>query len=294
MRPTRTQLLARLRDLAASPRDQRLLAGIEAELDETSSAAAWAVAAARALLEASERHLALDPADTAAARLAIEVTGTCLEGLGDERAEAPEAETLGYLWINHADALRLAGPEHDEQAEAAYAKALGLDPARGWWWFQWGLLHKARGRFAEALERTQRARALLGDLRPVIWNLAICATALGEGARALEAWRRLGLPAEPNARSGMPEIAGLPPCRVRVPMQARPPEARVAGAPGAAGPLFEVLWAQPLSPCHGVIQSGSWGEGGADWGDLVLWDGAPLPHTDATMAPCFAMLARLR
>ena len=104
----------------------------------------------------------------------------------------------GYLQLNMADALRMMGPEYDDEALNAYKVALAIDDQRGSWWFHLGIFYKWRGRFQEALEANQKAFARLGPQKGVLWNLAICATALGKGALALEAWEKLGLHGAPR------------------------------------------------------------------------------------------------
>jgi hypothetical protein len=184
-----------------------------------------------------------------------------------------DAEVGGYLQVNMADGLRMMGPEHDEDALNAYKVALAIDGTRGAWWFHLGLFYKWRGRFKEGLDANQKAFARLGPQRPVLWNLAICATALGEGKLALEAWAKLGIAGELSS-AGMPFVPNMPPMQVRV--------ATLGEDTGQGDPLpqqavtFEVLWVQPLSPCHGVLQSPTARRASVDYGDVVLWDGAPV------------------
>jgi hypothetical protein len=59
----------------------------------------------------------------------------------------------------------------------------------------------------------------------------------------------------------------------------------------AAG--FEIVWAQPLSPCHGVIRTPTARDAIADFGDVVLWDGAPV-SVNAERVPCFPILGVLK
>src|SRR5690606_25175229 len=42
--------------------------------------------------------------------------------------------------------------------------------------------------------------------------------------------------------------------------------------------LEETVWIERLSPCHGVIRSPLVGELGVDFGDVVLFDGAPITY----------------
>ena len=211
------------------------------------------------------------PFERGPAHLAAGACQRCFEAL--DSTQRTEPAVGGYLQINMADALRMMGPDHDDDALKAYQVALAIDGQRGAWWFHLGLLHKWRGRFREGLEANQRAYARLGAERPILWNLAICATALGEGALALEAWAKLGIKGE-LSESGMPFVPDMPPLQVRV--------ATVGEEVGQADPLparavtFEVLWVQPLSPCHGVVQSPTARRASIDYGDVVLWDGAPV------------------
>jgi tetratricopeptide (TPR) repeat protein len=220
------------------------------------------------------------------AERAAEAARRCLATLGDA-----DPTSRAYLTINLANALRLA--RRLDEALPVYEQALALAPERGGWWFNLGLLHKARHDFAAALVANQRARELLGDERPVLWNLAICAVALGQAELAVEVWRKLGLPARVGAR-GMPEVEGLSPVVVRVPARdsGYGPEAPVPE--GAHG--FELLRVSPLSPCHGVVQSASYLEAAADYGDVVLWDGTPVGVSEraGTREPIFPILSSLR
>ncbi|HET8937043.1 MAG TPA: tetratricopeptide repeat protein [Polyangiales bacterium] len=206
-------------------------------------------------------------------------------------AEQADRSIGGYWLMNQANALRLA--HRYPEAEVAYDKALALDPKNGDWWFNFGLLHKAQGDFARALAATQKAAESLRDRRGVLWNIALCATALGQGTVAADAMRALGF----NARvleSGMPYVEGLPPVQVRV--------ATLGSGHGYAGPeldqsvLFELVWVSPASPFHGVVQTPTFRDGSVDYGDLVLWDGTPIGMTelDGKATPRFALLSKLR
>jgi hypothetical protein len=215
----------------------------------------------------------------------------CFEGLPSALRTDPDVG--GYLQINMADALRLMGPEYDEEAHKAYQLALSIDDTRAGWWFGLGLLHKWRGRFREGLAANQKALARGGARRPALWNLAICATALGEGALALEAWAELGIKGE-LSQAGMPFVPDMPALQVRV--------ATLGEDTGQHDPLpakavtFEVLWVTPFSPCHGAIQTPTARRASVDLGDVVLWDGAPveLREVRGTRVPIFPLLWVLR
>jgi hypothetical protein len=60
---------------------------------------------------------------------------------------------------------------------------------------------------------------------------------------------------------------------------------------------FELVWIAPLSPCHGVVQSPTFRDAPIDYGDLVLWDGAPVAAHKVSSdepVPVFPLLEILR
>jgi tetratricopeptide (TPR) repeat protein len=244
-----------------------------------------------ALIRAAERVPPDEPQPPGgAARRAADAAARCLRALA---ARAPGDEPLlGFLHMSHANALRLLRAYDD--ALAACRTALAIDPERGTWWFNLGLLHKARGEWAEALDVNRRARALLGDEKPVLFNIAIAATALGRGDDAAEALRRLGLDAQ-VAPSGMPWVEGLPPAQVRAATLGSGLNPRDSAVPDRSVG-FELLWVTPISPCHGVVSSASQRDASVDYGDVVLWDPVPVGVTDhaGKPVPRFPLLAVLR
>ncbi len=209
-----------------------------------------------------------------------------------QREQLSERERA-QLQILHANALRLAGPQHDLEAQSLFREALAAFANESGWWFDFGLLHKWRGRFADALACFEHAQRLQPDQRGTLWNLAICATALGDGTRATEIWRGLGLAATQNPKSNMPFIENMPPLLVRVPSR-RNAWSESTLPDRAVG--FELLWVAPASPCHGVVQSPSFGDCPVDYGDMVLWDGAPVARhrAEAIEVPVFPLLEILR
>ena len=216
-----------------------------------------------------------------------------LEAL-DER-DRTDADVAGNLNAMLGNALRFCGPGRDIEAQEAFTRAIELDPERGEWWYDAGLLDKWRGRFDEGYAANEQARMRLGPQRPVLWNLAICATALGKAEEAVEIWDEIGVPARIDRSRGMPYVAGLPPMLVRVLSRTAATDGTSKLPDGAVG--FELVWVAPLSPCHGVVQSPTFRDAPIDYGDLVLWDGAPVAahKTSAEDAvPVFPLLEILR
>jgi tetratricopeptide (TPR) repeat protein len=268
--PTRASLQDEVREaLAAFGRDAEIV-----------------VCACDALQRAAERTPADEPQpEGSPAFLAAEAAARCLE---DPAARA--GALAAALHAAHGNALRLLG-RHDEALDALQ-RALALTPAAGGLLHDLTILHKARHAFRDGLEAASRARALLGDQKPILWNVALCATASGEGARAVEALRALGHDARLSA-SGMPCVDGLPPLQVRAATlssghgQSIVPERAVS---------FELLWVTPISPCHGVVSSASFREASIDYGDVVLWDAVPvgIAEHEGKRVPRLPLLAVLR
>lgn len=216
----------------------------------------------------------------------------CLDSL--DEAERTDPAIAGNLYAMLGNALRLCGPGRDAEAQEAFTRAIELDPDRGEWWYDAGLLDKWRGRFDEGYAANELARMHLGDERPVLWNLAICATALGKAEEAVDTWRELGIEARVDRSRGMPYVAGLPPLLVRV--LSRTPETDATSQLPDRAVGFELVWVAPLSPCHGVVQSPTFRDAPIDYGDLVLWDGAPVAAHETTngTVPVFPLLEILR
>lgn len=274
--------------LRATPKRPTLVAEAERVLEAWPRDPAVVGAACAALLRAADRPIDEPPLAVDPASIAASATDRCLGRLAPALREDPEVG--GRLLAQRAHALRLLGPGRLDDAVEALEAAIALAPDRAQWHFELGLVHKHRRDFEAMLRASQRARALSPD-RASRWNVAIAATALGRSELAAEAWREMGI--EARARPGaLPLVEGMEPARIRL--------ATVGpghGDPGlpdrAAG--FEVAWVQPLSPCHGVVRSPTWREAVADFGDVVLWDGAPVsvsPH-EGRPVPCFPLLAVL-
>lgn len=250
--------------------------------------------AARALVAAAERRAPDEPKldDDGPADRAAVAAGRCLAGLS--REQTMDKDVGGWLRSLRANALRLAGPGQDDAAQRAFEEALEHDRDDGHLWFDLALLHKWRGRFQLGFDCNLRAQARLGDTRAVLWNLGICATAIGDGNVAGLCWKKLGFAPEINAKSGNAFVDGLPPMQIRV--LSRGSGYGFGGAVPDQAVGFEVLWVQPFSPCHGAVVSPSFRDTPIDFGDTVLWDGARVgtgegPHG---LVPRFPVLEVLR
>lgn len=277
--------------LRIAPKREHLKTDVERIVASWPDDNALQLLACDALIRAAELDGPDVPAgsDSAAAR-AVSLAETNLEKLAFEQRK--QAAVGGYWLMNHANALRLCHRYAD--AAASYTEALDLDANNGDWWFNFGLLHKARGDFDGGLQAAQKACELVGERRGILWNIAICATALGKGVIAVEAMHKLGFK---NARvldNGMPHVDDLPPAQVRV--ATRGSGHGFGGAELEQGVVFELLWVTPASPCHGVVSTPTFREASVDYGDLVLWDGTPIGvvEHEGKPVPRFPLLSRLR
>lgn len=246
-----------------------------------------------ALIGAAELRAPDEPPTQAEgpAYVAAELAKQCLANW--QPKGKPDALMSGYLHVGLGNALRLCGPEHGAMAKGALEHALAFDPNRGAWWMNLGLLHKTAGDWDEALKAFQQACLLLGNQKPVLWNVVIAATALGQGNVAAEALKVLGIDASVN-ESGMPFVDGVPACQLRVATRGT---GRGVGQPVPDQAVsFEVVWASPLSPVHGVVQTPTSREASVDYGDLVLWDVAPVgvDRDGDRPVPRFPILALLK
>ena len=170
---------------------------------------------------------------------------------------------------------RLMGRQKDDIADRAYARLVALDPDNPSPHYGQGLFYKTRGRFAEGMAANQRAIEFAGDggSEAMQWNLGICATGAGEGKVALDVWRGIGNTLK-IGRHGLPD-GSYPACKVR--LSERPLAERTAETddPG----LEESIWIERLSPCHGIVRSVLIQDDlGVDFGDMVLFDGAPITY----------------
>lgn len=202
-----------------------------------------------------------------------------------------DPKVLRQVLYGLANTARLMARQHDDVADSAYRRLVKLFPDNSSYHYNYGLFLKTRGRFGEGLQLNKQATSMVAEPQEAYdWNLGICATGAGEGAVALEVWKRLGNKIE-MGRFELPE-GGYPPCKVRV---AERPLAERSGDnddPGAE----ETIWIERLSPCHGVVRSVLYGGLGVDYGDVILIDGAPITyHTyGEDQYPVFPHLATLK
>lgn len=189
-----------------------------------------------------------------------------------------------------ARALTLVGPAVDDDALHAWETALTAHPEDGEGWFGLARLHTLRGRWRKGLEASQHALTLL-DVPAVRWNLALCATALGEAEVAAQAWQALEHPAHVTLEGGA-VVPDLPPVEVCL----TPATLGLDGQPAGGDWQVEAVWVQPLSPAHGRLVHPTRLPGPADFDDVVLWDAEPesFRPVDGRDVPRFVALAVLR
>lgn len=172
-----------------------------------------------------------------------------------------------------AVAAMVAGRRYDPLAEHAHRLLMRLQKPLGWQTLHdLGLFLKTRGRYAEATEILLYATEIGGTSRALFWNLGICATGCRRGDLALETWQdRLKLSGLRLGQFGLPE-SREPAVQVRIaehPLATRP---EGHDQPGRE----EIVWVERLSPCHGIVRNALVQPIGTDFGDVVLFDGAPL------------------
>jgi hypothetical protein len=187
-------------------------------------------------------------------------------------------------------AARMLARQRDEIAAKSYRRLTEINPGKSSDHYNLGLFLKTRGRFEEGMKANQIAARLVGEPKEAIeWNLGICATGAGNAAVALDVWKRIGHEIA-IGRFGLPE-GRYRHCKVK--LAERPLAERTAETddPG----LEETIWIERLSPCHGIIRSVLYDDLGVDYGDVILFDGAPVTyHTYGdSKVPVFPHLATL-
>lgn len=172
-----------------------------------------------------------------------------------------------------ATGARVLGRQQDEIAERSYRRLIELLPDSSYDHYNLGLFCKTRGRFAEGVAANRAAIRLAEEPSEAsVWNLGICATGAGEGQQALAVWEGIGQKIR-LGRFDLPE-GGYPLCKVLVVEHPLAERSAANDHPGEN----ESVWVERLSPCHGIIRSVLIGELGLNYGDVVLFDGAPLTY----------------
>jgi hypothetical protein len=220
------------------------------------------------------------------------VFSTTIERLTREvdacRGRSDEIRILNGL----STAARIHGRQHDELAERCLTRLVELEPQESYRHYNLGLFYKTRRRFAEGVAANAKAIELeAGEPNEAsLWNLGICATGAGQGETARDAWRRLGMHMDLGP-SGLPERK-FESCKIRVAEFPLADRSADNDDPGTE----ETIWVKRLSPCHGVIRSVLYARIGVDYGDTILFDGAPITyhHYDDWKVPVFPHMTTLR
>lgn len=223
------------------------------------------------------------PPDHPVFRTAVEK----LEALVKEYEGQPREE---MILEGLATAARMLARQRDAVAESSYRKLTELNPGKSAYHYNLGLFYKTRGRFADGVSSNQKAVNLRDEVNEATeWNLGICSTGAGDGATALDVWKRMGQTIE-MGRFGLPE-GRYPTCKVKLAERPLAQRSFETDDPGAE----ETIWIERLSPCHGVIRSVLYGSLGVDYGDVILFDGAPITYHSygESRVPVFPHLATL-
>ncbi len=193
--------------------------------------------------------------------------------LSSELEDQDDVSARKAILTGLSTAARMLARQADEVAERAYRGLVEIDPEKSSYHYNLGLYQKTRGQFEAGVLSNQSALRLSdGDNEAYHWNLGICATGAGMGEVALEVWQAMDVKIE-LGRFGLPD-GRFAMCKVKLaenPLAERRPE---NDSPG----LEETIWIQRLSPCHGIIRSVLYQDLGVDFGDVVLFDGAPITY----------------
>lgn len=161
----------------------------------------------------------------------------------------------------NAEELNDRGNEHMErgrydEAEAAFRKAIALEPGYATPWYNLGLLYKRQRQWQQSLEANEKATRLDPTNKPAFWNLGIAATALSDWTRARAAWKGFGAPI-PDGEGPLEMKLGL------VPIRLDPDD------------TAEVVWCDRIDPARSRIVNVPLPTSGSREGDIVLHDGVP-------------------
>lgn len=252
---------------------------------------------ARAILHAWTRRPGPSPfADRESViGLGVDLIDLCLK-------ESPPSkpDQRATLFLLRAALLTWAGPLGDERALNDIEIALTLTPEDGAGWFQLARLHLVRGRWEKAALATEHAIHYQFDALRAGWNLAVALTGASpyklEGVRDLQAAWELAGHDEFSESSvidahGRAVALGLPHQLVAVHTQMNSLGGWELDQPWSS----EVVWVQPLSPCHGRLLHPTAGQLPADFDDLILWDPQParFERVEGEERPIMSALALL-
>jgi tetratricopeptide (TPR) repeat protein len=139
-----------------------------------------------------------------------------------------------------------------------YLEAVRLAPSWSAPWFNLGIAYKHTGDFAGSLRASEKALAIDREAagEGAIWNVGIAATALGDWAKARQAWKAFGIAIGDG--EGPIDMGG-----VATPIRLNPR--------GNA----EVVWTLRIDPARARIRSIPLPASGHRYDDLLLHDGAP-------------------
>src|SRR5215467_2096852 len=113
-----------------------------------------------------------------------------LSALAKDHEGLPEEEAL---LRGLATSARMLARQRDDIAENSLRRLLEISPQNSANHYNMGLFLKTRGRFEEGMRSNQTAASLTDEkIDAYEWNLGICATGAGNGAAALEVWKRMG------------------------------------------------------------------------------------------------------
>lgn len=201
--------------------------------------------------------------------------------------------TRAQLYVTLGAALRIISYERDDEIDDAFRRAIAINDRDAWAWFNAGIYYKWRGRWSDGIEANRRTLELNPKHEGALWNLAVCATAAGDTFTATEAYLALGLESRPGS-DGLPSMQHIGPIKLRVSLHGTGVSA------GAHDPSreaeYESIWVAARSACHGEVISASMNALPVDFGDVVLWDPAPVAfHKSGDLEiPIFPLLDRLR
>ena len=210
--------------------------------------------------------------------------------LAERAAKAAGTKAEAPLLRGLMTAARMMARQRDADAESACRRLIEIDPNNSSHHYNFGLFLKTRGRFRDGVLANRTAIDLAGErIDSHEWNLGICATGGRQGELALEVWKSMDQKIA-MGRFGLPEGRYA---QVKVRLAERPLAERTPDRdhPG----LEETIWIERLSPCHGIVRSVLYQRLGVDYGDVVLFDGAPITYHsyDGERVPVFPHLATL-